>query len=318
MMGVTETKRRIILAYYLDGWRYEGGDQSLLRAAAEKIVPSDYVPDMEGNIFCPQCHTNLNRVPKYKDHFSNGREAYFAHLSIYKKVNCDLRSTKPQGKRYDTYEEARKAIDDQELVIVNEFIKDKPKLPKREGGVYDETPVEYLKGPKAEVPISRHSGESFKLPSIITTVMGICRNLDKNRYKYYVFPGQKCAVRLVDLLHDVKDVTCEDNKPKLYYGVIKSSSMSNKVIKKPYITNPTSNNIRFIKLFCHSTVKDFYFKEVDMSAQKKGINDHTKDQIIVMYGKVTTNGIGLCIERLGWGEYALLPKKYSKLLLKNT
>ncbi|WP_217351311.1 hypothetical protein [Azoarcus sp. DN11] len=68
-------------------------------------------------------------------------------------------------------------------------------------------------------------------------------------------------------------------------------------------------------LVCNPAVKDFCFKEVDAEAQEKGIRDDTKDRILIMYGTITGSGIGLAIEKLGWGEYALLPEKYNKLLL---
>lgn len=68
-------------------------------------------------------------------------------------------------------------------------------------------------------------------------------------------------------------------------------------------------------LACNPGVKDFCFKVIDADAQEKGIRDDTKDRILIMYGAVIESGIGLAIEKLGWGEYALLPQKYNKLLL---
>lgn len=308
IVAVNEANRRIKFAHHLAGWNYESGDRALLRKDGAKIIPSEYSSNMEGKIFCPACYTNLNRVPKEKDHFSNGREAYFAHLRAYTNVHCDLRSTKPEGRRYNTYEEAQKAIDDENLVIVSGFLKDRPQIQGGESGKYDETPVEDVDGPITEIPIARHSGESFKLPSKIETVMGICRRFDENLYKYYYFPGQSHAVRLNDLLHDVRRVTAEDKNPKLYYGVIQSS----------FNAGPSPRNIRMTKLVCHPSIKDFYLKSVDMEAQEKGIHDETTDRILIMYGTITNSGIGLSIEKLSWGEYALLPHKYDDLLLTVT
>ncbi|WP_282249032.1 hypothetical protein [Vibrio campbellii] len=59
---------------------------------------------------------------------------------------------------------------------------------------------------------------------------------------------------------------------------------------------------------------DFYFKLQDEKQREKGIDDDSKDRIVLMYGKVTENGSGLCIEHVGWGEFALLPRKYELLL----
>lgn len=304
----TEPNRRIKFAYHLRGWAYDHGDQGLLKRTAKRISPTEFTLDMTGEVFCPGCCTPLTRVPKEKDHFSNGRQAYFAHLHAYEHVKCDLRATKPEGKRYDTYEEAKKAIDDENLVIVSDFVKERPEIPVVDKGEYDETPVEDINGPAADVPIARHHGESFRLPSKITTVLGLCRNFEENMYRYYHLPGRLNAVRLVDLLHDVREVKAEDDSPKLYYGIIRSSFNAGK----------TPRNIRMTSLACHPTVKDFYFKAIDAQAQEKGIHDDTAGRIIIMYGTVTQSGIGLAIEGLGWGEYALLPAKYNGYLQEST
>lgn len=140
-MSGSDSKRRIRYALHLIGWSFENGSKNKLNTDALKVEPSEYQKSMEGNIFCPVCFTNLNRVPKDKDHFSNGREAYFGHLPAYKKIDCDLRSEKPEGKRYNSYEEAQKTIDDENLVIVSGFITEKPELPEEPTGEYDETPV---------------------------------------------------------------------------------------------------------------------------------------------------------------------------------
>ena len=300
-----EANRRIKFAYHLAGWMFEGGDKTYLKREANSISPSEYTADMDGNIFCPVCFTNLNRVPKDKDHFSNGRDAYFSHLGKYSEVKCDLRSTRPEGKRYDTYEEAQKAIDDENLVIVSSFVREKPEIPKGPNGEYDETPVEDMEGPVTDVPIARHSGESFKLPSKIKTVLGICRKFDENLYKYYFFLGQSNPIRLVDLLHDIRNVEIEDEKPKLYYGIITRS----------FNAGPTPSNTRMTELISNRGVKDFYLKVTDWISQEKGIHDDSDGRIVIVYGKVTVSGIGLCIEDVGWGEFALLPEKYNHLLI---
>jgi hypothetical protein len=305
-MANDEPNQRIKFAYKLDGWSYEEGSQALLKAQADKVIPSDYTADMEGNIFCPACFTNLIRVPKEKDHFSNGRDAYFAHVRKYREVKCDLRTKKAEGKRYDTYEEAQKAIDDENLVIISGFLQEKPERPEDPAGAYDETPVEDENGPASEVPIGRHNGESFLLPSKISTVAGICRNFDENLYKYYHLPGRRNAVRLIDLLHHVKDVTEEDESDRLYYGWVKRSFCTAK--------NPKPHNIRMTELDCNREVHDFYLKANEEISQRKGINDQTTGRIVIMYGKIAENGIGLCIEDLAWGEFALLPVQYNYLL----
>lgn len=306
-MAEADGKRRIKYALQLVGWSYENGSQDRLKRDAVRVTPSEYRSEMEGSLFCPVCFTNLNRVPKQKDHFSNGREAYFCHLVAYKEIKCDLRSSKPEGKRYETYEEARKAIDDENLVIVDGFIKDKPELPDDTEGEYDETPVEDIDGPISDVPIGRHRGESFKLPSKITTVAGICRNFDENLYKYYYFPNQKYSIRLVDLLHPVETIQEEDDEPKIYFGTIESTIHLG-AYKRP-------DNIRMTYLKNNQMgVQDFCIKLQDRHQRSHGITDASVGRTVIVYGKVSDNGTGLCFKNLGWGEFALLPKKYDGLL----
>jgi hypothetical protein len=302
---MSEVNRRIKFSFFLPGWEYGKASMELLKNKSEKITPSEYRSEMDGSIFCPICYTNLNRIPKDKNHFSNGRGAHFAHMKKFNRIECDLRSKKPEGKRYDTFEEVQKAIDDENLVIVSSFLKDRPALPENSENEYSETPVEDMKGPVSDVPISRHNGESFRLPSRIKTVLGICRKFDENLYRYYYLPENQYAIRLVDLLRDIRNVTGECNIPKLYYGKIKHS----------FNAGRTPGNIRMTALQCNSAIKDFYFKNIDRTSQEKGINDLAIDRVIIIYGRVTTSGIGLCIENAGWGEFALLPEKYNDLLI---
>jgi hypothetical protein len=264
-MAKYEPIQRIKFAYKLEGWSYETGSQFELRRAGGKILPSEYTQDMEGKIFCPACFTNLTRNPKEADYFSNGRSAHFAHLRTYKHVKCDLRVKRSEGKKFDTYEEAQKAIDDENLVIIYGFLQEKPQGQQDPAGVYDETPIEDINGPVSEVPIARHSGESFSLPSKITTVAGICRNFDEN----------------------------------LYYTPVKY---------------PAAHNMRMTELAGAPSVRDFYLKEEHGISSSKGINDKTRERYVLMWGEIGENGIGLCIEGLNWGEFALLPAQYNHLL----
>lgn len=305
-MANSESNRRIKYALHLDGWNFEGGDRAVLRKNSTKTIPSEYLSMMDENIFCPVCFTNLNRIPKDKDFFSNGRNAYFAHKKTYKHIRCDLRSTRPEGKQYETYEDAQQAIDDENLVIVSEFLKDKPIGFEGAGNEYDETPVEDAAGPLSDMPIGRHNGETFKLPSKISTVAGICRSFDENLYKYYCFPNQYSAVRLLDLLRPIVEVEDEDEIPRLYYGVIKNSFNAGQY--------PKPENIRMTELHCHSNIHDFFLKVTDRISQEKGINDNSKGRVVLMFGKVSWSGIGLCVKQLSWGEFALLPEKYDNLL----
>lgn len=304
-MSADESNRRIKFSYQLDNWNYENGERSYLKSKGKKIIPSEYTSEMDGTLFCPACFTNLNRIPKEKDHFTNGREAYFAHVRKYKDVKCDLKSIKPEGKRYENWEEAKKAIDDENLVIISSFLKEKPERNEDKPSIYDETHVEDINGPTTSVAIGRHNGESFSLPSKIKTIAGLCRNFDENLYKYFYLPEKNNAVRLIDLLKDVKSVSEENDKPRFYYGRIISTKHLGEH-KKP-------TNIRMT--FLHTDVAgDFCLKSQDKDQKAHGIIDESVGRILIVYATVQINGSGLCFQDLGWGEFSLLPEKYNHLL----
>lgn len=304
-MSADGSNRRIKFSYQLDSWSYESGERAYLTANAKKIIPSEYKSEMDGTLFCPVCFTNLNRVPKEKDHFTNGRQAYFSHVRKYQDIACDLKSIKPEGKRYTNWEEAKKAIDDENLVIISSFLKDKPEVKEDQPVIYDETPVEDIEGPVTEVAIGRHNGEAFLLPSRIKTIAGLCRNFDDNLYKYFHLPGKNNAVKLNDLLRDVKSISEEDDIPKFYYGRIISTNHLGQH-KRP-------TNIRMT--FLHTDViGDFCLKSPDKDQKSHGITDDSVGRILIVYGTIQANGSGLCFQGLGWGEFSLLPEKYNHLL----
>ncbi|MEG3754371.1 hypothetical protein [Psychromonas arctica] len=295
---------RIKYALNLDDWSFEDGNKATLKKNAKKILVSEYIQGMKGQIFCPECCANLYRSPKEKDVSDSGRKAYFAH-SRGIKTDCGLRTKRAEGKKYSSEEEAQKAIQNEELVIVEGFIKTKPISPKKDAKEYDQTPVEELDGPEADVPIGRHRGDSFKLPSKFKTVRGLVTKFDDNINRYFFMPRGQYAVQLIDLMTDISTVSETDDKPRLYYG---------KIIKS-FNAGKTPKNIRMTKLaYKHRDHADFYFKQTDEEQQEKGISGDSKGRVVLMYGIITENGAGLCIENLGWGEFALLPQKYENLL----
>ncbi len=302
-----QSHRRITHALYLDGWQYEGGSRAVLLKDAEKIQPLEYTKEMKGSLFCPMCFTNLNRVPHDKEHNTANMAAHFRHLPAYSSVPCALRSQRAERKKYSSAETVKQAIDNEELVIVNSFLRDKPE--QRIPGAahpFDERQVEDIDGPEAEVPLGQHVGEQFKVPSKITTLRGICYNFDKNYYRYYFIPGYQHAIALTSLLNDVRDVEEEDDKPKLYFGKVKSSTHHG--------NPPKDNNIRMTYLEKSPKVIDFCIKTPHWLQNEHGIGDDSKDRYVLVYSKVKENGIGLCFNDLGWGELALVPEKYNYLL----
>lgn len=300
------SNNRIKYALHLEGWNFENGNVSELLRTAKKILPSEFQKSMLGNIFCPACKTNLSRSPIEKPNFSNSRDACFVHLPRYSEIECDLRTKKPEGLKFLSEELALQAISDDQLAIVNSFMEKAPDSKPGADDTYEQSAVEDTNGPTSEIPISRYKGEFFKLPSKIATVTGICRSFDTNLYKYYILPGSASASRLVDILINIEDITEVNETPKLYWGEIISSHNAG--------ITPKPSNIRMTKLRSNRGIKDFHLKTRDYLQTEKGISDQSNGRIVIFWGKITWNGIGLCVENLGWGEFALLPKKYDALL----
>lgn len=297
---------KIKFAYYLKGWSYLGGVKSQLKDKSFKILPLEYLQHMKGHIFCPECSAPIFRSPGEKDLAADGRKAFFAHARGVQ-TDCGLRVKQANGKRYENEEEAAKAVEDDELVVVHSFMHEKPVLPQADGPlVYDRQPNEDSKGPLTVAPIGRHNGEAFKLPSRITTIRGLCRNFDSNLNKYFLLPGQRSARTLQEQLVPVSDVMTTDETPRLYAGRITSS-----VSFGPNLWNM---RLTFISFKNNSEFKDFCLKTNNKISDEHGIGDESKGRIALAYGKVAESGIGLCIADLGWGEIALLPKKYEHLL----
>ena len=295
---------RIKFALYLNGWSFQDVDKSKLNRDSEKVLVGEYTPQMKGSIFCPECSANLFRSPEEKEFSANGRAAYFAH-SRGIKTDCGLRTKRAEGKKYLTEEDAKRAIQNEELVIVEGFIENKPLPPNKVPAEYDASQVEELDGPVTDIPIGRHRGEAFKLPSKFKTIRGICNKFDVNINRYFFMPSGQHAIQLQDLLINIETITSEEDTPRIYYGRIISS----------FNAGRTPQNTRMTKLkFNSHEFADFYLKLSDEKQQEKGINDNSTGRVVLMHGKVTASGVGLCIENLGWGEFALLPEKYEKLL----
>jgi len=300
--------RKIPYAHHLPGWSFDGGNREALKVS-RRVPPEEYEEEMMGSLFCPGCSTNVERTPKEKDLFANQREPFYRHLKRWQHIGCVLRAKKPVGKRYDTWEEAKRAIEHEHLAIVKEFLQEKPEVKLIPGGEYDETPVEDIEGPVSQTPIGRHQGESFELPSTITTIAGMCRNFEKNKDKYFFLPMATHAVKLAELLTDVADIQYdvleEPRTPRLYYGKIISSRNAGSY----------DHSTRMTRLACHPAVKDFYVKLPNGFCREKGITDDSKGRIIMFFGTIVESGIGLAATDLAWGEIALVPAKYNELLI---
>lgn len=297
---------RIKFAYFLPTWRFETGSKTVLRANAKAILTSEYQNEMKGEIFCPECCVELFISPSDGKNDANGRPAYFAH-SRKRRLPCGLRVKKREGLNFVDEEEAKQAIDDGLLVVVKEFMKERPVAPKLPGQEYNGPVVEDIDGELAEIPIPRHNGGKVNVPSQITTVRGLSRTFDKNYHKYYFLPGAQYAQLLSDALTDASKVDGVNEVPKLYYGRITESYAMGE--GRPW-------NVQMTKIEYNSAngYKDFYLKMSVQDSVEHGIDKTAVGRVLLMYGPIVQSGIGLAITDLGWGEFALLPAKYDGVL----
>lgn len=171
---------------------------------------------------------------------------------------------------------------------------------------YQGNPVEDQSGKLSLAPIGRHSGDEFKLPGEFTSIRGLCRNFNKNLYRYIYLPGSRSAYTLKDLLTNIENVTETCDEPKLYFGRV----------TKSWNCGKTPENIRqtMLRYRRNPKYKDFCLKATDKDSQDHGIGDESSGKVVIIFGKVLESGIGLCINNLGWGEFAILPDKYVHLL----
>lgn len=296
-------KKSTKYALHLAGWDYETGDKSTLTSKGGKVLASEYQPMMKGKLFCPLCSTNLSRVPESKNITFDKKLPYFSHQRKYDQVPCVWR-IKKSAKQYATYEEMKRAIENRNLIVINDFLESPPVAQSKSTGTYTSTSIEEIDGPVVGLSLGRHTGDEYDVPSRITTVRAITRNFDRNLKRYFVMPGTQQAIRLDGLLYDIADVTETDEIPKLYYGKILTSSA----------LGSSDSNIRMTRLVCHPDIVDFYFKAMAGISRDRGVGDGSTGRYILMYGKITENGIGLSISNPKWGSFDLLPEQYNYLL----
>lgn len=283
-----------------------GLEKEQLEHEGEPVTPSDYDSSMKGHIFCPRCWTPLCRRPNEGAWMKNRRPASFAHLPSYGDTPCPLRSLVADGELFRTETEARMAVQRGDLVVVSEFLAEEPSADLH-SGVYDQSQVATAAGPISTVPLRRHSGENFALPARHSTVKALCTNFEANLSRFYLLPGQAEPQRLEDLLVPATTITEPSDEPRLYWGVITSSvNMGQR--------SQMRHHLRMTYLSSGQGIKDLCLKEKDGPQQDKGIDDASVGRILLVWSKVTWNGIGLCFDSPGWGTYALLPSKYDSLL----
>lgn len=295
---------RIPYALYLRVWKYGENSREQLVKEGQEVGPSEYRQEMEGYIYCPECATPLSRAPKDTDIFTNSRTAHFRHRPAFKSVKCELRTPRGLGLSYSSEEELRRAVQNSELAIISDWQDSPPEYSPGEDGSDNEyglTQIVDPDGEPTEVPLGRHTGEKFLLPSKISTVFAICRNFDKNLSRSFFFPDSQYATLLNDKLFDVALLTDElPTSSHLYFGKIRSvSSLS----KRNKIILDSGEGAR---------VKIYTWPKND---ERKHINNKSIGRTLLFYGNLyqENDGVFACKLNLS-GTYCLLPEKYEHLL----
>ena len=301
------SSRKIPYAMYSDNWSYDAENTAELSSNSSQVTPSEYDNEsMRKKIFCPRCFTPLTRAPLEGLVSTNGISAFFKHLPSYNHIRCLYRAKRGEGLYYDNEEDALAAIENENLVIVHNFKTEEPDFNEEnldDGLENYENEIDAT----SDVTVSRHKNQTYSLPSKITTIRGgICRRFDRNIVKGYFLPNSNQILPLSDLLNDVRNIQEPCENKKLFIGQIKSSKHLGK--------KPTGENIRMTYLeFSNTNYKDFCIKTPHSLQHLHGIRDESIGRYVIFYGAITENGIGLCVENLGFGELGLLPNIYNNI-----
>ncbi|MEQ9910659.1 hypothetical protein ABRP70_22900 [Pectobacterium odoriferum] len=305
--------RRIAYAYYDPDWIK--GEHTLLALKRNTVEPLAYSLHMKGYIFCPSCYEHITRVPADPDKGMTKNEvpAYYKHLKDDNAPFCSLRCGPIQYKQYSSQEDAKKAVEDEELIVISGFLESRPDNNPRMDSEGDEIPVdshfERKNGKEVSLPISRHNGESFKVPSQVTSVQSLCVNFDHNYYReIYLIgdDGRAKRYRLCDSLKEINDIIEGCSDPAFYFG------------KFWKIERFSGHSNVWLKITQGSSFKDFRIRITNDTADGRGFfNEKNLGRIVVFYSQIDEVGMGYMTPQLGWGEVALLPAKYDEFLIKD-
>ncbi|EKZ9477813.1 hypothetical protein I4513_02565 [Klebsiella oxytoca] len=302
--------RRIAYAYYDPEWMKLS--HSLAALKRNTVEPLAYLSHMKGFLFCPSCYEHLTRVPAdpEKEMTSNEVPAYYKHLKDDDAPPCSLRCGPIQYKKYATQEDAKKAVEDEELIVISGFLQTRPENNPRVDFGGDEVPIdshfEREDGKEVSLPIARHNGESFRVPSQITSIQSLCANFIHNYYReIYLLDedGRAKRYRFCDSLKNINELREECDEPRFLFGAVfrveKFKGHSNIWLR---IDNSTP-------------YRDFRIRITNDTAEGRGfLNDRNLGRIAMFYSKVNGAGLGFITPELGWGEVALLPDKYDDFL----
>jgi len=300
-----EGRHRIAFAYFLKDWVYGKGNVSHLKDVAQPITPKEFLPEMKGWVFCPECSTPLSRAPNEEDLFTNNRSAHFRHKGKYKHISCSLRVPKASGLNYQTEEEVRRAIQQKDLIVIHEWMSSPPENAMRDPHElmeFNQTQIEDPEGPITEKVLNRHTGAKFFVPTKISSVLSLCRNFDQNLHRVFFFPDSQYATYLSDkLLCASSIVNPLPSSSNLFFGEIVG------------YRRLTARNVIFISVQNFREFKIYTWPTYD---ERKNINERSIGSTLLFYGKLHfENGeVPRCFMQQ-WGQYSVLPKEYEKFLL---
>lgn len=220
------TSRRIAYAYYDPKW--DKSTMPIVVLNRVEVEPLEYEAEMKGYLHCPSCYEPLLRVPgdPAVSIMANGADALFRHYPDEDAPYCRLRSGIMVGKKYDNEAEAAQAVEDGELIIISGFKQERPQNNARQQDEEHPEPVETEfeseDGPPVNVPASRHEGQTFHLPSKVTSVQSLCTNFRQNYYRdIHVAVGEHVYhYVLAESLKEAAEIDSEDDIPNFYFGEI--------------------------------------------------------------------------------------------------
>ncbi|EQB8218071.1 hypothetical protein ACYUOO_001128 [Klebsiella aerogenes] len=244
---------------------------------------------------------------------TNEVPAYYKHLKDDNAPFCSLRCGPIQYKKYASQEDAKKAVEDEEIIVISGFLESRPDNNPRLDSEGSEIPIdshfERKNGKEVSLPISRHHGESFKVPSQVTSVQSLCVNFDHNYYReiYLVgADGKAKRYRFCDSLKEINDITEGSSDPAFFFGTFWK------------IEKFTGHSNVWLKINQGTSFRDFRVRITNDTAEGRGFfNDKNRGRITVFYSRVDEVGMGYMTPQLGWGEVALLPAKYDDFLISD-
>lgn len=302
---MSSKQHRIAFSYFLENWMYSKNSKNALADNGEAITPEEYRPEMKGMIFCPECTTPLSRTPEEDDMLTNSRTAHFKHKKTYRHIYCSLRVSQISGLQYQSEEEARRAIQNKDLVLIGGWAQSPPDIQDSDDLKdleFRQTQIEDPDGPLTEVPLARHTGKRILLPTKISSVLAICRNFEKNIHRAFFFPDSQYPLHLRSALFDVTRLE-EGNVPprgNLYFGkIIRYSKLSKR-------------NVIFLNVKNFPELKIYTWPNFD---NRKRIDSSSIGRVLMLYGALTEKeeGVPRC-KTDSWGQYSLLPLQYEKYL----